>query len=127
MDTVIQNKSNKLWDIYGISDNLYTITLTPKGERKTHDELLEEFREEINKLKCVLSYWLVRESKGTNHFHGMIQTKSPCKFFKLTKSNKCKLHAYIEEYKPHFNKTWSNYCVKTNPKTYIYKMALKEL
>ncbi len=84
-----------------------------------------EFIEEVEKLKCVISYWLVPEHENTKHFHGMIQTKSPCKFFKLTRSNKTLCHSQIEEYKPHFNNAWYHYCVKDHPKIYYYKMAIK--
>ncbi len=117
-------KANALYDIYGISNHLYTITLTPKGKGKTHQELLGEFQEQISKLKCVISYWLIKETDNTNHFHGVIQTKSPCKFFTF-KSKKSIVNAYIEEYKPLFNHKWCNYCAKYNPKTYLYKQATK--
>ncbi len=113
-----QKKCQALWDIYGVSNNLYTITLVPKGKGKTHQELLAEFQTEIEQLKCVLSYWLVKETETTNHFHGMIQTKSPCKFFRF-KSKKSLVNAYIQEFKPHFNKSWAQYCAKGNPKSFL--------
>ncbi len=112
-----KDKSNVLYDIYGLSDHLYTITLVPKGKRKSHDELLAEFHEQISKLKCVISYWLIKETTNTNHFHGVIQTKSPCKFF-MFKSKNCIVKAYIDEYKPLFNHKWVNYCTKHNPISY---------
>jgi len=112
-----------LRDIYGVSKNLYCITLTPKGKGKTHEELLGEWEEEIKKLKCVVSWWLIAEKTGTNHFHGMIQTTSPCQFYMFNKSNKSTVHALIEEYKPHFNQAWYIYCMEEHPTVYYYKMA----
>jgi len=119
MDEQILNKTNKLWDIYGLSNHQYTVTLTPKGNAKTHAELLNEFQEYIDTLKCVISYWLVAQTENTNHFHGVIQTSTDCKFIK-TRSKNCLFKAYIEVHQPHFNKAWTKYCASKNPKTYYH-------
>ncbi len=112
-------KADRLWDIYGLSNHQYCVTITPKGNDITHQKLLKDFFEEISKLKCLISFWLVAEDTTTNHYHGMIQTTIECKFSALC-HKASPVRVWIEEYAPYFNKRWQQYCVKNDPETYLY-------
>ncbi len=107
----------KLYEDYKLHPyhlNIQTITITPKGKDKTHEEILNILKERACQTKSIRQILLVRESSTTNHFHGIIITSQASKLFKL--NSKRNYHLHIVDYYDDVRNTWINYIYKTNPK-----------
>lgn len=90
----------------------YNVTITPKGEHKTHEILLKEIVAAVGRYRCVLDVFLIAESQNTNHFHGVFVCKDTCKFLRLY-NKKNPFHFHI---KTNLSlNDWCRYCVKHNP------------
>ncbi len=92
------------------------ITITPKGEHKSHDDILQPFLNHARKYKAILDVFLIAESSNTNHFHGVLVTKTKCKFSKFY-NKKNPYTFYISDHMP--ITVWSSYMTKSNPNTLI--------
>ncbi len=91
---------------------IYTVTITPKGKNKTHEETLAALQVRLNKISSIRAVYLVREAENTNHFHGLILLKQKSKLIKLY--NKRNYDIRIRLYNNTTN-DWIKYIMKGNP------------
>lgn len=98
-------------------------TITPKGKNRSHKYILDPFIATCHTYKSIYDVFLVPESENTNHFHGILVTKSKCKFAKFF-NKKQPYTFYITPLVP--IGTWCNYMTKSNP-TSLYTLSKPEL
>ena len=112
LDTYLNVQYGKYKDHEGWF-NVYTVTITPKGKGKTHEETLAIFAARVELCKSVKNVILVREDQITNHFHGIIISTQASKLLKLYANSKYKLDLDIYN---NINDHWCQYMYKHDPK-----------
>ncbi len=98
---------------------LHTVLITPKGKNKTHDSYKDQLLKDITSIKSVKYCFLVPESDNTDHYHGIIATKRPCKFTPLTKKTNTYTFKYSPLYHTHKQFDFFTYITKHNPANYL--------
>ncbi len=103
---------------------VYTlITLTPRGKSKKHEDILKPFLTIAKSYKSIVDVFLIAETEQTEHFHGVIVSKSQSKFSKFY-NKKNPFQFYISKETP--IGTFIKYIVKHNPNTvYTLNEVLK--
>ena len=92
--------------------NVYTITITPRGNNKSFEDTLYHLQEHARRSKSIKSIILTRETENTNHFHGFLLTSQASKHLRLYSKRNYDLK--IEDYN-NINADWCEYICKHRP------------
>ncbi len=111
LDAYINEQYGKYKDHEGWF-NVYTVTITPVGKNKTHEDTMYHFNERVKLCKSVKNVILVREDQVTNHFHGLIISTQDSKLLKLYAKSCYTLDINIYN---NINDHWCKYMYKHNP------------